>query len=159
MNHSIGLSYAQEQLVSQLAVLGVERKRFLDAYFVMPGKERMEMEQFLFLYTEAVQELLSETDVLMEEKLQSMVLIGSHITIEYPDYEALDSFTIVLPEQANPDENLISFLSPVGRQLLLARLGESITVATPSGPMRVILASIKFTANQLSREGGAVSGS
>ncbi|WP_341279292.1 GreA/GreB family elongation factor [Paenibacillus sp. FSL H8-0537] len=159
MNHSIGMSYAQVQLMAQLAVLGVEKKRFLDAHFVMQGKERMEMDQFLFLYTEAVQELLSETDVLMEEKLQAMVLIGSHITIEYPEFDTKDSFTIVMPEQANPDENLISFLSPVGRQLLLARLGELISVTTPAGAMRVSVASITFAENTFSRGGGAISGS
>ncbi|SFF28972.1 transcription elongation factor GreA [Paenibacillus algorifonticola] len=159
MNHSIGLSYAQEQLLVQLAVLGNEKKRFLDAYFVMQGKERMEMDEFLSIYTDAVQELLSEPDMLKEEKLHSLVLIGSQITIEYPDYDTKDSFTIVLPEQANPDHNLISFLSPLGRQLLLARLGELIAVATPSGPMRVILASITFAEITFPREGGAVSGS
>lgn len=41
MNHSNDLTRAREQLVEQLVLLGDEKKRFLDAYFAMPGKERM----------------------------------------------------------------------------------------------------------------------
>lgn len=40
MNHSNDLSLAKEKLVvSQFALSGDEKKRFLDAYFAMPGKE------------------------------------------------------------------------------------------------------------------------
>ncbi|WP_338552820.1 GreA/GreB family elongation factor [Paenibacillus sp. KS-LC4] len=159
MNHSIEISYAQEQLMSQLILLGAEKGRFLGAYFAMQGKERLEMDEWLSLYTEKVQQLLSEPDIVLEEELHSLVLIGSQITIEYPEYETKDSFTIVLPEQANPDDNLISFLSPVGRQLLLARLGELISVTTPAGAMHVIITSITFAENSFSGGGGATSGS
>lgn len=158
MNHSNDLSRAREQLAAQLVLLGDEKKHFLDAYFAMSGKERMEMSEFLALYTQTLQKLLSDTDIPASQALQGMVLIGSHVTLEYPDYAAHDSFTIVLPEQADADNNLISFLSPVGSQLLLARLGELISVNTPSGALRVLITAITLTSGHPSRKGGMASG-
>ncbi|WP_139991257.1 GreA/GreB family elongation factor [Paenibacillus paridis] len=159
MNHSTGLSRVREQLVAQLVLLGDEKNRFLDAYFVMHGKERTEISQFLSLYTQTVQKLLSDPDSLADEGLHSQVLIGSYVTFEYPDFDTKDSFTIVLPDQADPDENLISFLSPVGRQLLLAHLGDLISVAAPSGAIRTRIAAITFTGGNSSMEGGEARGS
>jgi transcription elongation factor GreA len=141
MNHSIDFSSIREQLVVQLVLLGDEKNRFLDSYFIMQGKERTEISQFLSIYTQTVQQLLKASDA----ELQSKVLIGSHVTIEYPDFDTKDSFTIVLPDEADPDENLISFLSPVGKQLLLAGIDELISVAAPSGAIRTRIAAISYT--------------
>ncbi|OMF34701.1 hypothetical protein BK133_11870 [Paenibacillus sp. FSL H8-0548] len=146
MNHSIDFSSVREQLVVQLVLLSDEKNRFLDSYFVMQGKERTEISQFLSIYTQTVQKLLKASD----EELQSKVLIGSQVTIEYPDFDTKDSFTIVMPDAADPDENLISFLSPVGKQLLLAGIDEVISVAAPSGAIRTRIAAIAYAGDKSS---------
>jgi transcription elongation factor GreA len=158
MNHSSELSRGREQLVEQLVLLGDEKKRFLDAYFAMPGKERTDMNEYLSIYTQTVQKLLSCSDAAADEELHSLVLIGSHITISYPEFDTQDAFTIVMPEQADADDNLISFLSPVGSQLLLARLGELISIDTPSGALRVLITAITFAEDDSSRKGGMANG-
>lgn len=150
MNHSIEFSSVREQLVRQLILLGDEKNRFLDAYFVMEGKERQEIKLFLTKYKELVEKILAMGD----EHLLTHVLIGSHVTIEYPEFRTTDSFTIVMPSEADPDENLISFLSPVGKKLLMEPIGEIVSVAAPSGEIQFCIKEIQYPAGNATPEGG-----
>jgi len=140
MNHSIpSASERKESLVKQLLLLSEEKGRFLDSYFPIPGKDRSDMDQFLTAYTAEVQRLLASGE---DVQSPSVVLIGSKISVEYIDYKETDTFTIVFPEEADPDDNRISFLSPVGRQLLLSGLNERLAIAAPAGSMQVTITSI-----------------
>lgn len=153
MNHRTSRQNCREKLVSQLFTLGEEKRTFLDAYFDVRDPERIQLEKQLVAYTQCVENLLQGPD----EDLDSVVLIGSHIDFEYVDYHTSDSFTIVMPDDANPDEGRISFLSPVGSQLLLGSKGEVRSVHTPSGSMRIRITGIKLTSseslNMMSRGG------
>lgn len=144
MNRSLQPSELKEQLIKQLIVLAEEKSRFLGTYFPRPDKERADMDQFLNLYTHKVENYLASKQF----ETESLVLIGSKITIEYLDYQASDTFTIVFPEEADPDENRISFLSPVGRQLLLSKLNETLAIAAPAGSMQVRITNIEFEIDQ-----------
>jgi transcription elongation factor GreA len=64
---------------------------------------------------------------------------------------------IVMPEDTNPDEGRISFLSPVGSQLLLGSKGEVRSVHTPSGSMRIRITGIELRSETLNEPalGGA----
>ncbi|WP_434749918.1 GreA/GreB family elongation factor [Paenibacillus amylolyticus] len=138
MNRRTPLDNCREMLVSQLLILGEEKRTFLDAYFDVRSPERVQLDKQLMAYTERVEQLLAGPD----ELLSSVVLIGSQIELEYVDFHTLDKLTIVMPEEADPDEGQISFLSPVGRQLLLGNKGEIRAISTPSGSMRIRIASI-----------------
>ncbi|MBP1996328.1 GreA/GreB family elongation factor [Paenibacillus eucommiae] len=142
MNHSISLHELREQVVYQLIVLGEEKNHFLDAYFPMHGKDRTHMDQFLSTYTRTVEEQLALTDL----EVPAVVLIGSLVRITYLDDQSTDDYTIVYPNDADPEENRISFLSPVGRQLLLKKAGDTLTIATPSGTLQVRIESIRAAA-------------
>lgn len=140
MSHSSSLtSERKEQLIKQLLVLSEEKGRFLDSYFPGSSKERSDMDQFLHLYTSEVQHLIASGQ---DAQLSSITLIGSKVTIEYIDYKEYDTFTIVFPDEADPDDNKISFLSPVGRQLLMVKLGEIVSIAAPAGAMQVRITSL-----------------
>ncbi|MGQ8872637.1 GreA/GreB family elongation factor [Paenibacillus sp. TSA_86.1] len=138
MNRRTPLDNCREMLVSQLLILGEEKRTFLDAYFDVRSPERVQLDKQLMAYTERVEQLLAGPD----ELLSSVVLIGSQIELEYVDFHTLDRLTIVMPEEADPDEGQISFLSPVGRQLLLGNKGEIRAISTPSGSMKIRIASI-----------------
>ena len=138
MNHSSDVSLYREQLVKQLLTLGEEKEHFLDTYFSVYGNERIQMSQFLTSYTQFLEKLLTKPG----EQQDSAVLIGSTVEITYLEYQTTDVFTIVLPGEADPDEDKISFLSPVGKQLLMTALNDVVTVSTPSGAMRVQITAI-----------------
>lgn len=138
MNHRSQMQNCREKLVAQLITLGEEKRAFLDAYFDMREPERSHMERLLKAYTQCVEKLLQEPD----GELDSMVLIGSSVGFEYIDFHTSDSFMITMPDEADPDKGCISFLSPVGHQLLLGRKGEVRVVNTPSGSMRIRITQI-----------------
>lgn len=139
MNHSINATSLREQLVQQIVLLDDEKSRFLDTYFTRQEKERSEMDHFLSTYTKYIEKLLGATD----EDLHASVLIGSSITVNYLEHQFTDTLTIVFPNDADPDENLISFLSPVGKQMLMAAKNEILSIITPSGKMQVRIEGIQ----------------
>lgn len=144
MNRRTPLDNCREMLVSQLLTLGEEKRTFLDAYFDVRNPERIQLDKQLTSYIDRIEQLLAGPD----ELLNSVVLIGSQIELEYVDFHTSDTLTVVMPEEANPDEGLISFLSPVGRQLLLGEKGEMRAISTPSGSMRIRIASIGWATQQ-----------
>lgn len=148
MNRRNPLDNRREKLVSQLLTLGEEKRTFLDAYFDVHNPERVQLDKQLMAYTERVEQLLAGPD----EQLHSVVLIGSRIELEYVDFHTSDTLTIVMPEEADPDEGHISFLSPVGRQLLLGEKGEIRSIYTPSGSMRIRVANIGWASEQNSEQ-------
>ncbi|GGH47115.1 GreA/GreB family elongation factor [Paenibacillus silvae] len=148
MNRRNPLDNRREKLVSQLLTLGEEKRTFLDAYFDVHNPERVQLDKQLMAYTERVEQLLAGPD----EQLGSVVLIGSKIELEYVDFHTSDTLTIVMPEEADPDAGQISFLSPVGRQLLLGDKGEIRAISTPAGSMRIRIADIQWASEQNSEQ-------
>jgi transcription elongation factor GreA len=133
MNHSVQAGSFREQLIQQLIVLGEEKHSFLDAYFPKQGVERRQTQQFLAEYVQFIENELAN----VQTGLSPAVFIGCEVTIDYIDYQMKDTFKIVYPMDADPEQNCISFLSPVGKQLLMSRRDDMINVATPAGAMRV----------------------
>lgn len=95
-------------------------------------------------YCSELEQLLTEFN---GEDLNSQVFIGSQLQLRYLDDNTTDIYTIVFPNQAEPNDNKISMLSPIGMQLLLAELGSTCQLAIPSGQLEVKIESIKFVNN------------
>ncbi len=60
------------------------------------------------------------------------VSLGSHVHLRNEDNREY-RYAIVGPHEANPSEGRISNESPVGRALMGRKVGDSVTVSTPSG--------------------------
>lgn len=141
MNHSLLYQGSRTQLVQQLLYFDEEKIAFLNQYFPDRTKQRSDAEALLSRYSSSLEQLLSD---FTEEVLNSTVLIGSQLEIRYLDDHSTDTYTIVFPNQAEPSDNKISMLSPIGMQLLLAKLGSTYQLAIPSGELSVKIESIKF---------------
>lgn len=137
MSHS-PLQSARLQLIRQLVYFDEERFHFLDHYF--PGeKDKKKGEQFLDEYTQRLESIIANFE---EQTLHSVALIGSRIEMTDDGYD--DSFTIVFPHQADPDRNMISFLAPLGFQLLLASQNDARAVETPVGQSTVVVRNVQY---------------
>ena len=80
-------------------------------------------------------EMLLATAKIIDEngrKKSDTVQIGSKVTIKEGNFDS-ETFVIVGAAEANPREGKISNESPVGRALMGRKVGESVTVSTPSG--------------------------
>lgn len=141
MNHSLLYQGSRTQLIQQLLYFDEEKIAFLNQYFPNRTKERSNADTLLSRYTSNLEQLLSD---FKEEELNSSVLIGSQLQLRYLDDNSADTYTIVFPNHAEPNDNKISMLSPIGMQLLLAPLGSTRQLAIPSGELSVVIESIKF---------------
>ena len=78
--------------------------------------------------------ILSSARVLSEDEVKTdQVSLGSVVTVRDLDYGDDWTMTLVSAYEADPDRDLISDLSPVGRALMGHRAGDTVQVKTPGG--------------------------
>ncbi len=141
MNHSLIIEGSRKQLVNQLVYFDEEKIHFLDHYVPEHGRKRTTVQTLLSTYTSAVEEILSDFSL---EALNSRAMIGSEITLQYVNDQSMDTFTIVFPHLADPIANTISFLSPIGQQLLLSRTHDTCELELPEGSESIKIIQIKY---------------
>jgi transcription elongation factor GreA len=106
-----------------------------------PPAERSEIHSSTDRYRRRIAQILGDMQL---EELRSTVLIGCTVTIRYDDDDQRESYTIVLPDYSNADEGFISFISPLGRKLLLSRIGDRVHVSSPARPYSVVVEGIHY---------------
>lgn len=141
MNRSFLYEGSRKQLIQQLIYFDEERLSFLNQYFPDRNKQRSSAEALISRYCTALEQLLGDFN---EERLNATALIGSQVTLRYSDDGMTDVYTIVFPNQADPGANKVSMLSPVGMQLLLAKMGSIQQLEVPSGALEVRIEEIRF---------------
>ena len=67
-----------------------------------------------------------------EEQLSGLVCRNSLVTVQQQGEEP-QTYHVVGPAEANPDEGLISYASPLGCELMGRRAGEDIVLSAPDG--------------------------
>ncbi|NUR55367.1 MAG: transcription elongation factor GreA [Acidobacteria bacterium] len=83
-----------------------------------------------------LQKRVSEISLMNLDKLpKDKVGFGSTVTLRDDAGQAV-IYQLVMPEDANVDEGLISTASPIGRALLNKEEGDEVTVRTPNGVER-----------------------
>lgn len=103
--------------------------------------------KFLDLYVSTVENFIENIDngfVNLDK-----VLIGSQVSILYTESDEIEKYEICFPEYTKPEDGLISFHSPLGKQLLLKSLGESFEILTPGGEERIEIVNIDIQDSQL----------
>ena len=129
MSHSI-VDSVFTGLIKQLVYFDENSTLLLDKYAPKFDRERKEVEQLMNSYQEKLEVIVKDFN---PESLHSVVLIGSQVTVKNDYDDQYETYTIVLPEHSDMEQYCISFLSPIGRSLLLAETDETVTVLTPSG--------------------------
>lgn len=76
-----------------------------------------------------LENILKSAKVISDSRTDDFVVIGSTVKIEMDD--GIDEFTIVGRVEADPSKKRISNESPLGSNLLGAKVGEVIEVTTP----------------------------
>ena len=74
-----------------------------------------------------------------------VVTMNSTVVLEAQPSGERTTFTLVYPQDVDPDRSRISVLSPVGRALLGAHVGDSIRVVVPGhGAREFVLAELAY---------------
>ncbi|WNS44238.1 GreA/GreB family elongation factor [Paenibacillus sp. MMS20-IR301] len=136
MSRSTGTISLREELVQQLVYLDEHRFTILDRMAWESAAERSEIQDLIKRYQAAVEQILAGDNSGLE---RSMVLAGSFVSLQIGQETLKDAYRIVIPGEAELDEFCISIWSPMGRGLLLACPGDTVTIQTPFGSDEVLI--------------------
>ncbi|WP_243355479.1 GreA/GreB family elongation factor [Bacillus litorisediminis] len=138
----------KEFFLEQLVVIDENIKELTELYISStPVHERRK--HFLSLYVLELEELLKQNQKNNIISFFPKVFIGTKVTVMYDDDHETEDYVICFPDQSDPDNGFISFLSPVGRQLLLKKIGEQIMLKVPTGELPVTIREISFSGELL----------
>lgn len=146
MNHSFNpLAATRKHLVNQLVFFDEQYPNFIDLYLSgFSNHEKKSMDELLRKYTASLSDMLGSDDSALREMLNHVVLIGSKVKVEFAEDNTTDSFTVVYPTESDPDTNRVSFISPIGRQLLGATCNAPLVLEVPAGRQHILIREIKY---------------
>lgn len=139
------LDGTRTHLVNQLVFFDEQYPFFADTYlYGMPSRDRKMIDDLLQKYTARLISMLAADDTALQDMLYQVVLIGSGVKVEFEEDGSTDLFTVVYPTESDPDNNRISFISPIGRQLLCAECNSPLVLEVPDGTQRIHVREIKY---------------
>ncbi|MFC0216275.1 GreA/GreB family elongation factor [Paenibacillus chartarius] len=140
MSHS-QLSDPRGRLVNQLIYFDEQMPMILHSY---TPREKKIMQENIEKYKKLLVSFLQLNDADLLKTLNTVTLIGSSVTICYEEEGTNEAFTVVLPSEIDPDQNRISFFSPIGIQLLSRAKGETFILQTPQAEHSVRIIETKL---------------
>ena len=109
------------------------------------ARERQGMAEARIKYIESRLGLYQIVDL---DKLDGeKVIFGATVEVEDIDTGEKKSFTILGPDEAEPANGSISFLSPVGQALLGKEEGDEVNIDIPKGKVTYEIIAIRFEGN------------
>lgn len=135
-----------EYLIKQLTEIKTGKSKLLDELFPRQLKERESFEILIANYIKQVDNLIRKAKKSSKEAENKLpfVIIGSEVEILNLSNRVTYTYRINIPAQGSAKNIDISYLSPVGRSLLLRKVGDEIEVKAPGGIFRYKLISIRL---------------
>ena len=87
-------------------------------------------------------EYMLENAKIIEKASGDVVSVGTTVTIEYGEDEEEEVYQIVGSLEADPFENKISNESPIGKAIMNKKVGDTISVESPTGSYDIKIVSI-----------------
>lgn len=135
-------------LIEHLIQIENEMNAVLKEFYPSLCESRMEYEQLLGNYIANIQNYVKSSKTPEDEDMQvPFVLIGSIVDVQYEGDKNVETIQIVSPflNQGQINYTFASYLSPMGRGLLLKRKGDSIKVKLPDGYSNCIINNIRLS--------------
>lgn len=134
-------------LVKHLVEIEDERDRILKDYYPSLTREREGFQQMINQYINEIENKICNADIQDEEGGSCpFVIIGSVVELEDLKSMEIERLQIISPfiNKLNVNSNCASYLSPLGRALLLKGSGERAEIETPAGRELYRIKSIKL---------------
>lgn len=90
-----------------------------------------------------LQDKLQHCVIVEEEADASVASIGSVVRVYDEEYEEEDEYRLVGATEADPKKLFVSNESPIGKALLGVRKGDSISVETPGGLLKLRILDVR----------------
>lgn len=83
------------------------------------------------------------------------VRFGARVVVEDED-GARKTYTLVGPDESDPEAGALSFQSPIGRALMKRRVGDIVTVRRPAGEVDLEVIEVSYGGAERARAGDGV---
>jgi transcription elongation factor GreA len=90
-----------------------------------------------------LEDSLRRAQVIEDAGPSDVVRVGSTVTVSEEGFDEEETYNIVGAHEADPANGRISNESPIGRALLGARAGDTVSAETPAGEIHFVVQSIK----------------
>jgi transcription elongation factor GreA len=89
-----------------------------------------------------LENLLNNVKIIEEkDRKNEKVDIGSIVTVQESNYPE-ETYYLVGPKEADPNNGKISYQSPIGKSLLNHKLGDEVSIETPGGNLKLKIIKI-----------------
>jgi transcription elongation factor GreA len=137
-SHSIAPHF-KEALIKQLNYFD---DNITDILRTLPNYvERNQLHELIREYRYRIERYLEGISI---EGPDHLAWIGSTVHVRFDFDGTEESYSIALPHEVNLDEGQISFLSPMGQRLLLARVGTNVEIDSPSGKYGITVTKLSY---------------
>lgn len=138
-----------EKLIMHLVQIEDEKLNLLEEYFPQPSKDRKDISVLLDNYTAKIDDLIKNNITVIQKAGNTgnnfpFVIIYSEVEIKDLKTGQVNKIRIVPPFK-NKESNDVSYLSPIGRSLLLKNIGDKTVVKAPGGEFCYQINSIKLS--------------
>lgn len=137
-----------ERLIEHLIEMEEEKTKVIEEYYYEMSAERLEFEVLIEDYISNIKKYIEKAKD--SEKISTdcpFVLIDSIVEVEDINSKEVERFKIVSPFlTTNPlDGDFASYLSPIGKSLLLKKVGAHVLVETPMENIEYVVKSIELS--------------
>lgn len=134
-----------EKLVAHLVNIEDGKNKLLEEYFPVLSKERNEIRVLIEKYIAKIDYLIRNDLVVVQFSGNNFPFVTIYSEVEVQDLEngELQKLRIVPPFK-NDEINDVSFLSPVGKSLLLKNVADKAVVKAPGGEFHYIIKAIRL---------------
>lgn len=132
-------------LVKHLVDIEEKKNKVIEEYFPEPSKKRDELRKLFDDYIKQVEDLIvsaNKSDT--TGNALPFVTIGSEVEVQSMDDQEIYKYRLVGPFQSDVESDDVSYLSPVGRALLLKKVDEKVNVNAPGGVFCYKIKSVKL---------------
>ena len=138
-----------ENLLLHLVNMEHDKNKLVDEYFPGQTRERNRFMDLLDNYITKIDSLIRNNLSIGENSDNTLPFVVINSRVEVRDMKTNEVFyyRMVTPYN-NKEINDVSIFSPVGKSLLLKKVGDEVTINTPGGKLKYKIQTIRFDLRQ-----------
>ncbi|NLL39847.1 MAG: GreA/GreB family elongation factor [Clostridiales bacterium] len=134
-----------DSLVKHLEEIKKSNAEIVERYYPSQTPERREFEEFLGEYIKNIEELINNSSSSDSDDFSlPMSIMGSAVTVQDVESEEIHKYLIVFPEDFKLEGDDVSLFSPLGKGLILKKVGDIAVISVPAGIIRYKILSVEL---------------
>lgn len=134
------LQVTRPRIVQEVADAAAQGDRSENAEYIYGKKKLREIDRRIRFLTKR----LDAAVVIRRGEIDTdQVRFGATVEVEDEDGK-IRVYTLVGPDEANPDKGFLNYLSPLGQALMKKRAGDVVTFRRPAGEIEIEIVSIRY---------------